>query len=75
MRTIVLFALIAVLASMGCGPKVVSDAEAQRLKAEWSQEAYEKAMREQGREKELEEGRRRDEEYARGGYSGPDQAR
>lgn len=62
-------AAIAALGAIGCGieDSEVSRSDAERNKQEFSQENYEKAMKAAGKEKELEEEKRRAEQYNQGG--------
>lgn len=62
------FAALAVACLTGCGvPDTdVTQADVERNRREFSQDAYEEAMRKAGRGKELEEEKARNEAYLRG---------
>ena len=51
----------------GCNTGTITEGDTERMRKEFSQENYEKNMKAMGKEKELEEEKRRNEAYLRGG--------
>jgi hypothetical protein len=67
---LLLLGVIAVC-SLGCAPTEVTEADSQKMKQEFSQENYEKAMKAAGKEKELEEQKAREAARNDGQVEGP----
>lgn len=58
---------VAAAALAGCNTGTITEGDTERMRKEFSQENYEKNMKAMGKEKELEEEKRRNEEYLKGG--------
>ncbi len=62
-------ALVVCVAVSSCKFGTVTHDDTQRMRDEFSKENYEKNMRALGKEKELEEAKRKEQEYLQGGQS------
>ena len=64
-RLVVVSCILAVM--WGCTKAEVTEADTERMRREFSQENYERAMKEAGRGAELEEQKKREAEHLQGG--------
>jgi Tfp pilus assembly protein PilO len=67
---VLIVAFVAAISFVGCAKEGVTEDDAKRMKEEFSQENYEKAMKAAGKEKELEEQKAREAARTDSQYEG-----